>query len=426
MATYPTNTKKRLSPTVYYLLTGIALSWPGLVATGRLLPLWRTGETDFALSLATIHDLVLAFMLSVAFGVLYQIVPIAFRAPAMPRHVFRWHLPVHVAAVTTMIVGFLTQRFAIVGVGGSALFVNMVVYFGWLLQSYFRAKNRTPVHRQLGLPFLALWSVVLIGIYQALFPGKVTDSVLMTHVMVGGFAFWGGLVLILSYKLLPMFAISHGYRASLARTTWLYFAGMLMLFANVWGLDHVSLVVQALARIVGGILMLLGLLSFGVDMTRVMFARKRLRIVRPVMNAVVSIGGFIVGQIGILLAWEMRDASWLFASIYAYVFGGLIPLMFSFMQKIVPFLWFEYRFSKRPERKTAPLIDDMVPRRTAQTGYWVYMAGVAMGVASMLGFSHAWFDWLSAGCLAAGSLILFFALQRVLRIGGHRPDDDLE
>jgi hypothetical protein len=181
-----TSTKKRLSATVYYLLSGLALAWPGLLATGWLLPDWRTGLTLTPLSLSAIHLLVLGFMLTVAFGVLYQIVPIAFQAPPVPRHVLYWHLPLHILSVVLMVTGFLTLRFPVVGTGGTLLIGVSIAYFTLIVRSYVRAKNKTLVHRNLVWPLLSMWLVLLIGVYQALFPGYTDQRVVLSHVLLGG------------------------------------------------------------------------------------------------------------------------------------------------------------------------------------------------------------------------------------------------
>jgi hypothetical protein len=414
-----TSTKKHLSPTVYYLLAGMAMSWPCLIATGTLWPQWRQGVTLTPVSLAAIHLLILGSMLTVAFGVLYQIVPIAFQAPPLPRHVLFWHLPAHIISVLTMVAGFLSSRWLAVGCGGTLLLIAAAAYFVLLVRSYRQARNRTSVHRGLVWPFLALGIVLLIGLYQAFFPAGVNPSVILSHVLTGGIAFWGGLVLVISYKLVPMFAISHGYRASLARTAGMYFIGVLLLLASAWAED------AQIARVLadsGAILVLAALVSYAVDMTAIVRARKRSRLVLPLYDAFAAMAGFAAG-----LAWMMAAVlsgrfGWLYPAAYLFGFGGLLPLIYAYMQKIVPFLWFEYRFSKRPERKTAPLIDDMVPRHLAQTGVILYFAGMLGGLAALLagGDAAKWSPerWASAAGMTLGSLLLFLALRRVLSIGG--------
>ncbi|MCL6453968.1 MAG: hypothetical protein K6T78_10205 [Alicyclobacillus sp.] len=419
-----TSTKKRLSATVYYLLTGLIFGWLGLLATTTALPQWRNGTLS-AWSLAVIHELVLGFMLTVAFGVLYQIIPIAFQAPAVPRHVLRWHLPLHLAAVLTMSIGFVATRWFLVGAGGAALLVLTALYLGFIGRSYLRARNRTPVHRGLVVPAAALALVMLLGLLQAFAPQWANAHVVRTHALLGGLAFWGGLVLVFSYKLVPMFVISHGYTVSLRRTAAVFYAGALLWTVAAWmpaGSPARAVVVVA------AIVWAVSLALYVRDMIAIVAARKKRRIVRPMYHAFAAMAAMVVGMVGMGAAACFSGSTWAYPAVFLFAFGGFIPLMYAYMQKIVPFLWFEYRFSKRPERKTAPLIDDMVPDRAAQWAMGVYGAGVLAGLACLCGPPDG--DWLAAaarasgGLMTLGSIILFFALRHVLTIGGPRPDDE--
>jgi len=420
-----TSTKKRLSPTVYYLLAGLICSWPGFFLTGHLLPMWKVGVAFAPASLATIHILVLGAMLTIAYGVLYQIIPIAFQAPPLPRHLLYWHLPAHLLSVTAMVMGFLLSEFQIVGMGGTLLLLTSVVYFSYVMRSYAKARNKTTVHKGLTIPFIALLCVLLIGLYQAYFPAKVSQSILKSHVLIGGLAFWGGLVVVFSYKLLPMFAISHGYKVSLPRTATLYFVGIVSLLCSAWaGNAHFHMWLNE----IGCTLVSFALLFYAVDMVAIVRARKRRRLVLPLYDAFLAMFGIVCGQLWMMFAIVFDKTTWLYPAAYLFAFGGLIPLMFAFMQKIVPFLWFEYRFSKRPERKTAPLIDEMVSPRIAQFGMGTFFVGVLLGLTALL-FNRdtppwSFVDWTSAACLTIGSMLLFFALRRVLTIGGVRPLDE--
>ncbi len=421
-----TTAQKRLSPTVYYLLTGLALSWPGLLASGHLFTEWSQGLTETPISLGTIHLLILGSMLTIAFGVIYQIVPIAFQAPPIQRDVLYWHLPLHILAVVTIVIGFLFSHYDLVGAGGLLLLITTVAYGFLVFRSYSRARNQTLVHKTLSLPLISLFIVLCIGIFQAFFPPLVSHSVLTSHVIVGGFTFWGALVITFSYKLVPMFALSHGYSVSLSRTIRLYFIGVISIFISLWIANPLFSRVLSFS---GSLLVIFALFSFIRDMILIIRSRKRRRIVLPLFNALVSTGCFVIGHILLMLAILLQNRSFLIPSVFLFGFGGIMPLMFAYIQKIVPFLWFEYRFSKRPERKQAPAIDEMVPRGISQMGIGVYYAGVVCGLLVLLqgniSSQSLWtyIQWLAAIFMTSGSLLLFLALRHVLTIGGPRPQE---
>jgi hypothetical protein len=426
--------KKRLSPTVIYILVAVGISAIGLLLTGHLLPQWASGQFVGRLSLVVIHLMVLGFMLTIANGVLYQVVPIAFQAPPIPRQTINWHLPVHLASLLAMLMGFAWGRWRWVAIGGIGVFVASAVFIGLVFTSYRQARNKTVVHRLLTLPITSLFLVMAIGIDQAADPSSINIHLLVTHASVGGMAFWVGLVMVISYKFIPMFSLSHGYKVSAPLTVGSYFSGIYLIIIaellRMWVPAWVHW--EQYMRQGGSLLALMALLGFAFDLIRILHARKRKRIVRPVVSALTATSVLMLSQAALLVSLFEGRPIWLLPSAYLFIFGGLVPLIFSYVQKIVPFLWFEYRFSRRPERKTAPLIDDMVPSLRATGAFITYYVGVAIGFATLTvpnlnPETSQLSGWLSGIITALATVILYTALRHVLNIGGPRPsDDDIE
>ncbi|WP_436663758.1 hypothetical protein ACOALA_17405 [Alicyclobacillus acidoterrestris] len=409
---------------------GLLFAVLALLPLGHLAPQWMAGRSFSPMSLATVHAFVLGTMLTTAYGVLYQFIPIAFRAPPISRHVLVWHLPAHVVGVVTMIIGFSISSYPLVGVGASALFVAFGLFSTLLVRSFVRAGNKTVVYQWLPIPLIALVLVLICGLLQVFGVGE--SSLFFTHVALGGFLVWGAMVMILSYKLLPMFVISHGYVASLQRTVSLYLGGSLLLMIGIW-LAPVPAVANV-CHVAGAVFMILGLGSFSVDVAWIFAARRGKRLVWPMYDALPALFGFVVGQGWIVLGVGFGHGHWIDDGAFVYLFGGLLLLIFSLIQKIVPFLWFEYRFSQRPERRTAPSIDAMVPTRLSQLAIALYILGtvanlcfglIAAARGDTAGKSGlcATGAWIASIGMAVGALLLFISLLRVLRIGGRRPED---
>ncbi|MCL6637021.1 MAG: hypothetical protein K6T26_03640 [Alicyclobacillus sp.] len=429
-----TSTKKHLSPTVWYLLIGQWVSWPGLLATAQAWPEWRLGVTATPLTLAILHDLAVGTLLTSAWGVLFQFIPIAFQAPPLPRHVLVWHLPLQLLGALWLSAGFAAGRWSWVAAGGTLVVLAGAGLFGLLMHSYQRARNKTAVHRALLLPFSVLWVVLLLGLVQALWPPALRLPVVGTHAMLAGFGWWGALVMALTYKLLPMFAVSPLHGTTPGRAVGLYCGGLAAWLAGLWCTSYEPASSAAESPVargliwLGALLLAAALALFVRDLIRILRASKRQRHVLPVTAALWASGGLILGQVavalGVVAGWQRL---WAFGG-WCMLFAGLLPLVQAYAQKIVPFLWFEYRFSKRPERKTAPLIDEMVPPRQARWALGLHWAGVAAGVAAWacpVAASRAALalGLLSALLFCAASVVLSRALLHVLTIGGPRPPD---
>ncbi|MCL6631467.1 MAG: hypothetical protein K6T63_02445 [Alicyclobacillus herbarius] len=429
-----TSTKKRLSATVTYLLCGLLVACVCLAVTGTTLSQWAKGDWWSVNTVGVLHGLLLGFLLTVAYGVLYQVVPIAFQAPPMPRHVLYWHLPLHILSVLALIAGFVSREQSLSRIGGIGVLIGLLGFAHFLYHvSYKHARNRTPVHRMLGIPIASLGATILLGLFQLWQPAHIGLPLLLTHAILGGILFWGGLVLVVSYKFVPMFVLSHGYQASLPRAGLFYFlgGGLLAVTQFFQYLDPVlsTSVWLYWLRVLSALAVLVGMGFFAWDVTSIVKSRKRKRIVFPLKVALAALGLMLISEALMVFCAIHTSRVLLVLAAYLFLFAGLIPLVFSYMQKIIPFLWFEYRFSKRPERRSAPLIDDMVPPRRVRVALVLYGIGVLVGGLEVVHFFPAdWavpVSWMSAFFTTVGALTLFTALSHVLTIGGPRPVDDV-
>lgn len=421
-------TKRKLSATVYYAITALFFSMIGVVFIQNLIPSWQQGFWTTGPTLAAVHSMILGFMLTMVFGVMYQVIPIAFQAPPISRHVLYWHLPVHVICVIGMITGFLLGKFFITGIFGTVLLLLTIAFLITASKSYRHALNKTSVHQHLSFPFIALCLVMAFGIWMAFYLPGDSFSLFSTHIFLGAFGFWMTLAMVISYKFIPMFTLSHGYTSSMPISIRIFIIGV-TLFA-LSNLLHLSF---HIAQIAGLGIAFIGLTYFAIDMLRIVQARKRKRILYSIRIALIATSVLLVSSILLFIATAFSLASLIVPIAYLLTMDGFALLILAYLQKIVPFLWYEYRFSHHPDRKNAPPIDDMMPKKMTHLGITLYF------VSTLLGFLELTFHivvtdtdlsviiqaFLSALAFL-GLLLLLLSLLRVLKIGGPRIDQPKE
>ncbi len=418
--------KKHISPTVWYLLVALAAggsAWCGLF---YILVQLEHGVFWSGAVFAWVHLAILGALLTGAFGVMFQLIPIAFQAPPLAKKVALWHLPLHLISISVMIDGFLRMHFYLVGVGGSLLFIVTLYYLFQVYQSYKRANNKTIVHRRLWVPMLGLALVMGIGIWQAFALPGTGLSLLFFHIMIGVFWFWGGLVLVISYKFIPMFVLSHGYYANLKLTSGLYFSGILLIaLSSYWPFPHAPLM-----SLLGTVFTLGGVIIFLQDIRRIISARKRKRIVFPLKISIISTIILELSIAIILFSVLIHSLHLAMIAAYLFYFAGIVPLLMGYSQKIIPFLYYEYRYSHAPDRKNAPLIDEMVPNLPARFAIMIYAISVVFGLL-LFNFYHMiplfmlpTLSILLSALGAAAFLLLLVSLIYVLQIGGKRPTEE--
>ncbi len=417
------STKRIISPTIWYLLIALAVSgiawwWSFSLFTTLHQGIFWSGEL-----FAWIHLAILGSLLTGAFGVMFQLIPIAFQAPPLSKKVAVWHLPAHLLSITFMVYGFAHMQFDVVGTGGSLLLVSVFSYMLQVYKSYKQAHNKTIVHRRLWLPILGLMLVMCIGIWQA-FDGPGTGiSLLFSHIILGVLWFWGGLVLVISYKFTPMFVLSHGYNANLKLSSGLYFAGVALFAISVYW----PVAISPLPALLGAVFTIGGLSVFSLDILRILRARKRKRIVFPLQITITATFTLIISIILLIVAVLVHSITLSMEAGYLFYFAGMVPLLTGYAQKIIPFLYYEYRYSHASDRKNAPLIDEMVPSLPIRAAMALYAVSVVAGLVYFIAFnqfSPSVQHLISLALSLLGSLafiVVIISLIYVLRIGGKRP-----
>ena len=220
-----------------------------------------------------------------------------------------------------------------------------------------------------------------------------------------------------------MFVLSHGYYANLNLTSGLYFSGIfLVAISSYWpfpGAPLPSLLGTVFA--LGSVILLLQ------DVRRIILARKRKRIVFPLKISITSTMILAVSIALLLLSTLVHSLHLGMIAGYLFYFGGMVPLLMGYSQKIVPFLYYEYRFSHAPDRKNAPLIDEMVPHLPARLAMNLYAISVALGCLLFILYQFIPSTLLPSIFILLSILgaiaftILLVSLITVLRSGGKRP-----
>ena len=420
--------KKHISPTVWYLfaaLTACAGAWWWVFSL--FTPL-QSGRYWSGAVFAWVHLAILGGLLTGAFGVMFQLVPIAFQAPPVPRRMALWHLPLHLLSVTLMIIGFLRMEFGLVGIGGSVLLVCSLLFLFTIYKSYRQARNKTVVHQRFWIPVAGLLLVMSIGVWQALGLPGTGAPLLFSHIVMGSLWFWGGLILVISYKFIPMFVLSHGYYANLKLSSALYFFGTaLTAVSSYWPFANAPL-----PSLLGSVFVIGGIATMLQDVQRIVKARKRKRIVFPLKIAIAATLTLSFSMVLLLAAIDFHSLPLGIDAGYLFLFAGMVPLLAGYAQKMVPFLYYEYRYSHAPDRKSAPLIDEMVPRVPVRLATILYTGSVITGLVYFLTdlkispSIRLIINLILSFSGATAFVFLLASFISVLRIGGKRPDDTSE
>jgi hypothetical protein len=251
---------------------------------------------------------------------------------------------------------------------------------------------------------------VVVGVVGGLrtlagYLGRFDALALMhAHAHLGMVGFFVMMIVAVSYKLLPMFALSDLQNHRRARgSVWLLNVGLAVLFF--------ALAVRSPWRLVGAGLVIAGLAVYGAEIRAVLRARKRRVLdwgLKYFLTALTVLAP--VATLGVLLAWPGLPATPLttqLESVYAFLaLMGVIGFsIIGLLHKIIPFLIWYRAYSPHVGRCRVPSFGELYRERLQVAGYWFYIAGlVVTSVGTALG--EAWEVRLGCSLLAA-SLLAF-------------------
>ena len=400
-----------------FILTGVvsllaACVW--LVWQPELLSTYHYNQYGIAAT----HLVVLGWICSVLMGAMYQLVPVALETRLFSERLARWHLALHAVGFTGMVAMFQVWNLKQVGHFGSILAVGAGL-FVWNL-------GRT-------LARLPRWNLVAAGIASALFWLSLTMlaglflasakcwpqinpfapiAAMHAHAHLGGAGFFLMMMVAVSYKLVPLFALSEVQSPRRAA------ASLVLLNAGVAGV-FVTVLTASPWKPAFALVVAAGLLLHGLEIHAILRARKRRALDWGLKYFVTAIG--LLGPVtalGLLLSWPDLPATTLttqLENVYGLLaFLGVVTLaILGMLYKIVPFLVWYVSYSKAVGLRRAPSLGDLYSPGLQAAGYWLFLLGLsATGVATAA--AHSTGVRLGAAVLLAGLLMFGLNLGRML------------
>jgi hypothetical protein len=391
-----------------------------LLAVRRLPPLIQTHALQSPGGIFLTHLLLLGWATPVAMGAGYQITQVLLRSAVFSRKLALTHLILYAAGVAVLLSGFACWAPIAIACGGALAASGVAAFVVNLAATYIRARQWTPVAVGAMLSLIGLCAAVALGAAMGIAmatgrPPAHAELLFATHLWLGLGGWLAGLIVSYSLKLLPMFYVSKK-KASRSNYT------IVVLFqAAVWlgaagGWLHAPRVADAgRAALVVALAMLAW---FAYDVRRQSSGKQPVGAVQ-IAAALVGVTCALAAVWAAIAAWPNTAAA---APVYTVVttlvvylvFGLFSATILAYLSKIVPFLWWAFRFRTKEQKKGAVLLADMAPQRRLTVELWGYLLGVTVLLAGTMSASCA----LAAAGLAVMAVaagVYLVELARVLR-----------
>ena len=359
------------------------------------------------------HMILLGFATFVAIGASYQLIQVIMRTSLYSKGLGWVAYGGMLSGLMLILLGF-TVDVRLIAVGGATALIGMLLYSSNLFLTLLRKQEWTPFVLGMICSLMALLCTGMAGMLMGLtISGHLSlryDSLFATHLWLGVGGWLSGLIIVFSFKLLPMFYISS---KKVPKDAYIIIAGYhIGIWLNViahWTDDH--LYSQA-----GIIVLLLSFARFAIYVEQV---RRTSRAKIPV--GTVRIASFYIPVVWLIFSvWVVNG--WLgytervhLEGLIGWIVGAWFAgSILAYLSKILPFLWWGHRFTNKERRKDAVLLSDMLPERRLTWELGAYLVGFTI---MMLGYTNQSVDMTKLGIwMAAGGAFLYILeLLRVFR-----------
>jgi hypothetical protein len=406
--TSETNIKLPLGFILYALLAFVASQWilffnSDLLTAGqfRLPDIWMGA-----------HFLLLGYAAMIAMGAMYQLVPVAFLTPIWNQKLGFVQLVITITGITlfSVLLGIYPD-YAIYGgvlaILGILLFIlqmgktilkqenkNMMTYFVLAaISSFFLT---------IAAGFLLAWNIANGGIGNH-------HMILNSHIVLGVAGWFSLLIFGFSYKLVPMFSLSHGFSMKWAKPAFItYISGLIVLIASFW-------IPFPYVDTIGWILLFLGFGFFVLDMQEIIEKRVKKKLDKPFIFSLIAIvNGLVIHFLAVLLNLISINNenvwSWL---IFLYIMAWIVFSILGYLYKIVPFLWWTHKYSERIGKEKVPTLKEMINEKWGVVLFICFSVSV-IGLTAGALWQISIIVFIFQGLLAITSLAYVLSIIRVL------------
>ncbi len=338
-------------------------------------------------TVALAHLLVLGCAASICMGAMYPIVPVALDVPLHSTRLAIPHTLLHLLGVAAIVPAFYFWEMRGVATGGGLVLLGAVL-FVYNLALTLAATPRFGVVAAFVATTLAwMLSAMALGILMALsklVPLLPGDPVrwLHAHAHLGILGIFVNLIVGVSLKLLPMFAMSEWSERPRSWAMLAMLNGGLALLAVAIPLGARPLAIAAAALVASGFAI------YAMEIAVILRARRRAAFDPGLITFLGALAMLAptcaVGFLALALGNREPSSALRLAYAFAALFGIVIPAIVGMLYKILPFLVWHRVYGPRVGREPVPTFAQMVspPLQTATST--LFLVALALLLAGIL------------------------------------------
>jgi hypothetical protein len=403
------------------LALGIAGAW--LVVNPSLITEYHYGPQPVAFT----HLVLLGFGLSVVMGVLYQLGPVALDVKLYSERLARFQSWLHLIGVPGMVCMFLKWDFKQIGHFGSVFGIGVILFVYNMARTLARIPRWTPI--AFGIATGIGWMLVTMSAGLFIACAKCWPSLssfaplpqMHAHAHLGLLGIFITLIVAVSYRLVPMFAVSKVQ--SSRRAAW----SIALLNLGVASVAT-TILFQSPWKIGAALITISGLALFNVELRAILRAGARPKLDWGMRHFITGMSLITpTATLSLALCLPGVPVSPHLENVYAVfgLFGVLLFALIGILYKILPFFVWFHRYGSEIGRSKVPQLADMYSAPLQAFGYALHIAALFL-VAGAAAFGSRPLSSFGCALFASSLLTLGINVVSILRhLSRRRPLEPL-
>lgn len=334
---------------------------------------------------SAVHLLVLGWALMVAMGAMYQLVPVVFLTRIWNETFGFIQFGVYAVGVTGFAISLFHAPAYMIYTGSLAL-LGIIMFIFQMFMTIKNHKEKNIITALVGTALTCLLITITLGILlvSSLEFGIDVNhlKLLKSHIVFGVTGWFTLLIFAFSYKLAPMFSLSHGYSMKLSKPIYFtYICGLLLIIISI--IYDVRVLFQ-----LGIFALFVAFGIFGYHVYTIYLKRLKKKLDKPFAFSLIAIiFGVVIHFLAAILSFFPNHYELFGIIIYLYLFMWIVFSILGYLYKIVPFLWWTYKYSEKMGKQNVPTLKQMMNEKITIPVFAtlaVCVVGVALSIITQI------------------------------------------
>lgn len=320
-----------------------------------------------------VHLFVLGWATMLAMGAVYQLINVILQSQIYSTRMGYVHYVVFTIGLVGLLFGFHSGTVTWIATFATITFIGILLFTWNMAVTLFRASRWDAITMSAACSIFYLLLTAIIGMMMGLnfyfgWWSDIHQQLFGAHIWVGTIGWFGLLITGFSYKMLPMFYLSHNFSTRLQPIVMILWnasvvIGMLAFIINT----NLWLLITAI------LLLMIAVILYNIHLLQIKKHRHKKNPGTGILwsmygNQVFAFLVLLMALYAVCFAQNILTSKSVLIAGWVYLGGWVSFIILSYASKIVPFLWWTLKYGNRVGLPGIPVMSDLLNDRKAFVG----------------------------------------------------------